>query len=298
MSSVLFSRMDQVSAGKAKPDHISFAQTDTSSTLSSTAATLTGNHTSQARNGSGMELPLHSTAGKTSARPPSLAQKESSQYQLVFGIEDTSSETSLTDSPLLHDPSNRLLQHFPPPLQDASSESSQASRVCGYSSTVMNADAGSLGASAERENSGVDATAGSPFNPPSTQEDLPVDRVDVAPVKGEELQKDVANHDTKVISNGNTPSDSPRPRSGSVPTASPRSHSQSPDRAAKEPDQFLALRSRSTSPEEVGYQQKARPLSFLTSDSDLGETPTPSPAPPYSPVLNTSGEQDHFNLCN
>lgn len=292
---------------EAKPDHISFAQpisahpgtatTTASSTASSTTTSLTGNHVGQAMNGDGNEPPLlHAGSKPKSARPSTL---ESSQYQLVFGIEDTSSETSLTDSPL-HDQSNRILHHFSPPLQDASSESSQADKECDHS-VVTNADAGSQGASAERENAsgfGVNAGAGNPFTP----EDSTVDRADLTPVEGEKLHKD---HDTKVIGNGSLPSESQSSPSkdldGSEQGKSaplPKSQSQSPDREASESDEIPALRSRSTSSEEVGQQQKAHPLSFLTSDSELGETPTPPPAPTYSPVPNTSGEQGLKKITN
>ena len=219
----------------------------------------------------------------------------------MFGIEDTSSETSLTDSPL----NDRAASHHfssppgPGPGQEQSVTSAQGDR---------GGDGGG-GEEDHRNPAGarVESSTGDSVEIPRESVESPLcvsdgtetDLADEAAIDTNVQSAD----DSKVTGTGSTsespPSEGPS-TSDAVPytTASeisasgPKFHSQSPD--PEQSDQLSSRRSRSTSLEEVGQgqqqqQQKTHPLSFLTSDSELGETPTPPPAPPYSPVPNTSG---------
>lgn len=311
--------MDSVSK-ELKSDHTSLAEPVPSDPITATATatvpstSTTGNHVNQAMNGGGEDVlrkPRPNTGNSASKRSPLLSGKDSSQYQLVF-IDDTSSEASLTDSPLLHDPFNRALQqHFSSTQQNSSLEDSQASAESDVpADTDTNMDANT---DANLASSGVSAAelmsarsaaedVRKAASPPHSDADT-LDQAESAPIRGEVAGTTCTSgadetldscHHEKLTSNGKSFPDSQNSSnkelegSGNL-NSPPREQgimSSSPEPNLKL-NEFSTLRSRSTSSEEVG--QKSHPLSFLTSDSDLAATPTPPP-PPYSPIPNTSGK--------
>ena len=217
--------------------------------------------------------------------PGGVASRDTSQYQLVFGIDDTSSEASFTDSPLLHDRALHTQQDNDPgdppqsrdPPQNEGSSIAKVSHTGGGLCTAVSMPVSAVG----------------------------VDSADSAPVRGEVAGTgagvpDVSTTNEMLLDSTHKPlngfSSSPKNSLGQERNKSDsgaglpvqgraRSQSQSPEAELKLDD--IPLRSRSASLEDG---PKAHPLSFLTSDSELGETPTPPPQAAYSPIPNTSGK--------
>lgn len=295
------------------PDHTSLSHPD-ASIPGTTSASTAQKHLSQAMNGAD-NLSSDNTPSSIVERPLTLAKIDGSPYQLVFGIEDTGSETSLTgDSPLVYDSSGRVLPGFsqsqrsssdgaeaqsresdPSPPQpsdaspclpsDGSHQPSDASphppldasppKPSDASLSPPDASAGSLDVSPQEIASSAVASISDAVN----YADSAPTHGDTADTGPKDCTNDNGNHTTATNSQSSCNKDTeegpkdglPSPEEG--PVESPELHS--PGSTLKVADS------------DVG--KKAHPLSFLTSDSEVGETPTPPPEP-YSPIPNTSGE--------
>lgn len=269
----------------------------------------------------------HSQTSEDHISSLSGVRKDASRYQLVYGLDETSSETSLTDSPVLHDPSNRLLLHSS--LEESgtdvttnihlthsemvasslesrgshdSSSSSSSSSSCPQ--LLINADSSPLPHANEGNQSSENLISESSVPVPD-------------PVRGDVESTDGTSKDQKPISSetsalscnsqtnaGDSSSSKlcpPQDRviSNPLPTSDPgletgSSLQQFSDSHNLDPEVKLddiSLHSRSTSP---GVETlKVHPLSLLTSDSDADEncpshTDSRSQAL-YSPIPNTSG---------
>ena len=229
-----------------------------------------------------------------------LAKGDTAQYHLVSGL-DTNSETSLTDTSLLHDPAIPVEQNFSPNLSSSNKESqtkSDTSHSSMCSSSQQSSDSVSLDS---------DSKSGIPSVKGVVTEHTSVGEVGVAIVKDEGVIANSACINGKVTTTSTSDDSSPVSQkflADQVPSSPTKSDTHSPDlRTVKAPQsdshsqdseirlEDITLRSRSTSPEEYG--PKVHPLSILTSDSELGETPS-SPPHPYSPVPNMSGQSFLF----
>lgn len=246
--------------------------------------------------------------------PPTLLQKSSpaattTHYQLTFGLEDTSSDTSLTDSPQLvrtlqsssiqqktgmesHSMSGSRSQQTgmePQSMSGSRSESSQDGPIQRSANLAVATD----GQRSESSYSGTTISSDSAM--PIRGE---VVEANSTPLGGGQVAESTSvteATDSNVLVNGgvgnNSASSSQDPEpshqrqeesSDALKHENTRQKSDSQSSDLKLED--ITLRSRSTSLEET----TTHPLSLLTEDDETREKLTI--APPYSPIPNTSGE--------
>ena len=234
---------------------------------------------------------LHSTTAR--GRPSSLAHRETSQYQLVFGVDDTGSDASLTGSPLLHNSANQVVGYFSPQHEDGQTapDGVSTSREERDSQGKQNNTISSLteDRTSNLESNEVITSDSTPIGGETTVSTGPSDPAQVNGKESTDSDSSSTNSPRSCDKNIDQDNATNIPPVHGIVTSRPRSSSHSPDPEVKLED--VALRSRSTSPEDYG--QKVHPLSLLTSsNSEVEDTPLSptSSIPPYSPVLNTSGE--------
>ncbi len=225
----------------------------------------------------------------------------------MFGVDDSSSEASFTDSPQLsHNSSGRS---FPPQQQQQRQQQQNSgdpkfddvASSGGEKSTMasLQVDGDAIRAGNNNKELVSDLNAASvvsdttEFISTSESESPDSTHSGSAHVNQKFSSTDSSGCQTKPSSSndkerdsgddvGNLPSE---PSEQHEIAISPLSHSDSDSQELELDD--IKLRSRSSSPGDI--KQKVHPLSLLTSDSELGDSPPPE-RPPYSPVLNTSGE--------
>ncbi len=327
-------RMEPVLDTQSSPAHGTLTSPPVTTPITSTSDSTANNHFNQTTTTTTIENHTEGLGSESSPPPPPLAQssvgigrpnrltqRDSSQYQLVFDIEDTSSETSLTDSPLISDASKRVLQQFAlsatqhSGVSESEDQTGSKSEIPAVQQAVPDPESlydrekrVSSAAEDDKLNSVDSAESAAPIRGEvaggvAMEIEIPPD---TDPSHQQQQQNGIsATSDSGLLTSStqNSASFNPGnldgnstislPSGRGVVTSSPKSRSRSPESDVKLED--IALRSRSVSEEEEEGEgrprQKPHPLSFLTSDSELGETPTPPPnAPAYSPILNTSGE--------